>query len=94
MSYRPTQAFFSPDDWQLSQRCRCALHSTPERDVWVSTSWTKLNPDTPAEVFEVTATATNKLFCRDHLGQEETKVITRQAYSAAPSNVKWDFFEP
>ncbi len=74
-------------------RCRCALHSTPEKDVWVETNWVKRNPGTPAQVYDVTATAVADE-CQSHLGQTDTRTISKNAFDNANDNVKWDFFVP
>lgn len=94
MAFKPNEAFWTPHNFNYAQRCRCVLHSTPSNDVWVSTSWELKNPGLPSQVYEVTATASNKYYCADHLGATELKTITQQAWDNAAPQVTWDFFDP
>ncbi len=93
MAFRFSEAFWGAPGFAQAQRCRCKYHSDlTGHDVWVTTNWLKLNPGTPSEVYEVTATAASLFCANDHGGATDDKVITKAQWENAAPDVKWDFF--
>lgn len=94
MAFSFSDQFFGTKTMGDAKRCRCKLHSDLLGfDVWVSTNWERKNPGTPAEAYDVTATA-DSTWCSSHAGATELRTIAKAAWDAAPPNVNWDFFDP
>lgn len=93
MAKKYNEDFWEPKNFESAQRCRCKVHSDLLGfDVWVSTDWKREDEGLGSERYEVRATATNTLFCRDHLGATDDRVITKNQWDAAAPLVNWDFF--